>query len=217
MSSYMADEKSTPEAFTLSFWMDGAENSKLGQAAHKWFSLLGKAASWGIVSRDPLACGNAALDMLAWERGIRRYAGEPERLYRLRVKYAYANGKDAGHVNGWKRILVRLELINDESELVLIERAAGQDWDIIGIEFDDARASALQTVLELIINEYGRTCRRYRFISRIVQGVAVHVATFDEDHNTALAVWGEDITAAASMSAGVFDNDHNTTEAFTWA
>lgn len=213
----MPDEKSTPEAFTLSFWMDGAENTKLGKAAHAWFSLLGKAASWGIVSRDPLTCGQAALDMLAWERGVKRYAGEPGRLYRLRVKYAYENGKDAGGVNGWKRILKRLELIGDESELVLLERMDGQDWDVIGIEFDDSKAATLQTVLELIINEYGRTCRRYRFISRIVQGVTVRAATFDDDHYTTLATWGDDITAAVPMSAGIFDNDHNTTEAFTWA
>lgn len=213
----MPDEKSTPEVPTLSFWMAGAENTKLGKAAHAWFSLLGKAASWGIVSRDPLTCGQAALDMLAWERGIKRYAGERERLYRLRVKYAYENGKDAGGVNGWKRILIRLELIADENEIELVERMAGQDWDVVGIEFDDSTLAGLQTVLELIINEYGRTCRRYRFVSRIAQGVTVRTATFDDDHYTSLAAWNEDLTATVPISAGIFDNDHNTTEAFTWA
>jgi len=213
----MMDEESTPSPFSLSFWMDGAENAKLGQAAYKWFAQLGKAASWGIRSLDPLDCGLIALDLIAWSRGITRYAGEGERLYRLRVRYAYANGKDAGSINGWKRILKRLELIEHESDLVLRERMDGVDWDVIGIEFDDSRLSSLQTVLELIIEEYGRTCRRYRFISRIEQPVVIHAGTFDEDHVTVCAVWEEETTASLDIGAGIFDNEYTTVEAFTWA
>jgi len=88
----------------LSFWMAGAENTKLGQAAYKWFSLLGKAAAWAIDTRDPLTCGEAMLDLMAWERGVTRTPFDTERLYRLRVKHAFENGKDAGNAGGWKRI-----------------------------------------------------------------------------------------------------------------
>lgn len=213
----MTDEKSTPSPFSLSFWMDGAENTKLGNAAYRWFSLLGKAASWGVVSRDPMTCGPVALDMLAWERGIKRYEGESERLYRLRVNYAYENGRDAGGVNGWKRILKRLELLGNESDLVLRERMAGQDWDIVGIAFDDSRFAELQTVLEIIIEEYGRTCRRYRFISSIPQTVHVRTGVFDNDHYTIYAAQGDRVAASVPFGGGIFDSDHSTVEASLWA
>ena len=171
----------------LSFWMAGAENTKLGQAAHKWFSLLGKAAAWGIDTRDPLTCGEAMLDLLAWERGVTRTPFDTERLYRLRVKHAYENGKDAGSASGWKRIFERLELLPSGNEIEQNERMAGQDWDIIGLGMSDERMAELQNILErIIIEEYGRTCRRYRLVSRVKQAITVAVSTFDDDHTTVL-------------------------------
>ncbi len=203
-----------PEPFVLPFWEEGAENSKLGRAAHAWFSLLARAASWGIMSKDPMTCDETALDLLAWERNVKRYGGEPERLYRLRVNYAYENGRDAGLVSGWKRIFKRLELVKDEGGLELLERMPGQDWDIVGIVVDDSAFPDLQNVLEIIIKEYGRSCRRYRFISRITQPLAVRCGTFDDDHSTVAASPNPTVSACAALRALTFDNDHATTEAY---
>jgi len=172
---------------SLSFWMAGAESTKLGQAAYKWFSLLGKAAAWAIDTRDPLTCGEAMLDLMAWERGVTRTPFDTERLYRLRVKHAYENGRDAGSAGGWKRIFERLELLPDGNEIEQLERMPGQDWDIVGLAMTDERMTELQNILErIIIEEYGRTCRRYRLTSRVKQGITVAVSTFDDDHATIL-------------------------------
>ena len=123
------------------------------------------------------------LDLIAWQRGVTRAAGEAERLYRLRVAHAYANARDSGQIAGWKRIFKRLEL----GDIALEERKAGQDWDVIGIMMDDGSFPNYQNVLELIVADYGRTCRRYHFISRIPQRVAVRFVPFDDHHATICA------------------------------
>lgn len=177
-----------PAPLTLSFWMAGAESTKLGQAAYAWFSLLGKAAAWGVDNRDPLTCGETMLDLIAWERGVTRTPWDSDRLYRLRVHYAYENATDAGAVNGWKRIFERLELLEDRSEIEQMERIPGQDWDVVGLFMSDERMAELQNVLErIIIEEFGRTCRRYRLVSRARQTITVGVTIFDDNHTTVLA------------------------------
>lgn len=191
---------------SLPFWLSGAELSKLTSAAHTWFSKLGDAALWPATQLDARTASLEVLDLMAWQRNISRYSGEPERLYRLRVAYAYANARDAGSIAGWKRIFERLEL----GTLELEERVAGQDWDIIGVVVDDTTFPDSQNILELIINEYGRTCRRYRFISRIVHSVTVTACAFDNDHNTVLAKSHFVPVASVAVSIALFDNNHST-------
>lgn len=194
---------------SLPFWMGGEECSKLSRAAHGWFTRLGEWAALPARQLDPLTCTPTVLDLLAWQRNVTTYQGEPERLYRLRVAHAYANARDAGSVAGWGRIFQRLELGGVELE----ERVAGQDWDIIGVVVDDTAFPDQQNVLEIIVQEYGRTCRRYRFISRIPQAVRVAACTFDDDHATVCAVSNPLTLVTAGMRAAAFDNSHHTTEA----
>ncbi len=193
----------------LPFWMAGPELAKLGFAAKEWFRRLGE---WSVLparQMDPMTASLPVLRLLAHQRCITAYPGEPERLFRLRVRHAYANAKDAGLVSGWKRIFERLEL----GDMELEERQPGQDWDIVGIVADDATFPDQQNVLEIIIDEYGRTCRRYRFISRITQPVAVRCGLFDDDHCTVCAEPNPAVVAQSAILAGIFDSDHATMEA----
>lgn len=194
---------------SLPFWMGGEECSKLARAAHNWFARLGEWATLPARQLDPLTCTSTVLDLLAWQRNVTTYQGEPERLYRLRVAHAYANARDAGSVAGWGRIFQRLEL----GGVALEERVAGQDWDVIGVVVDDTAFPDHQNVLEIIVQEYGRTCRRYRFISRIPQAVRVAACAFDDDHATVCAVSTPLTMVTAGMRAAAFDNSHHTTEA----
>lgn len=198
---------------SLSFWMAGVKNTTLARAAHRWFSLLGTSVLWVAEQMDARTCPEAMLDLLAWQRAVNRYPGEPDRLYRLRVHYAYHNGVDAGSINGWHRIFARLEM----GRIALEERVTGQDWDIINLVVDDSSFPDQQNVLEIIVDEYGRTCRRYRFVSRIPQAVRVGLGLFDDDHTTVCAVQGVGICAACATGVTYFDHDHNTTEAHAWA
>lgn len=193
----------------LPFWMGGEQASKLAAAAQVWFSRLGEVATWPARQLDPFTATLAVLDLMAWQRNITRYPGEPERLYRLRVAHAYANACDAGSVAGWKRIFRRLEL----GDVGLEERVPGQPWDVIGVVVDDASFPDRQNVLEIIVDEYGRTCRRYRFISRITKAVRVTACAFDDDHLTVSACSAAIPGVRLPVRAATFDNEHHTTEA----
>lgn len=195
--------------FSLSFWMNGAESTKLGKAAHAWFSMLGKAAAWSLDNRDPMTCDERTLNLLAWERCVRRYPGEPERLYRLRVTHAYANARDSGQTAGWGRIFERLEL----GGLSLAERVPGQDWDRVGIIADDSQFPDQQNVLEIIIEDYGRTCRRYYFDSRIPIPALAHVGRFSWHQETVEAAMSTRAIADAGARLAVFDHHAATLEA----
>lgn len=166
----------------LSFWMDGEQARTLCRTARNFWQILADAAIWPARQNNPLECSLDVLGLIAWQRCVTRYHGESERLFRLRVTHAYANAVDAGQTKGWSRIFRRLEL----GELELLERVPGQDWDRVGIVLSDERMAALQDVLEVIIQEYGRTCRRYYLLSRVVVPVVVHVCTFDDTHETVL-------------------------------
>lgn len=116
---------------------------------------------------DPLTCSKELLDLLAWERDIKRFKGEPLDLFRKRVKYAFVNAQDAGEVAGFKRIFERLGIGNCE----IHERVEGADWDVIVVEVSDSAFTSNQALMQTLIQHYGRTCRRYRF--QVVYPVSV--------------------------------------------
>lgn len=112
-----------------------------------------------LTQQDPLTCSEAMLALIAWERDIRRFKGEPLDLFRKRVKYAFINAQDSGEVAGFKRIFERLGI----GWCALHERQDGAPWDVITIEVADSALAANQQLMETLIQHYGRTCRRYRF------------------------------------------------------
>ena len=171
--------------FSLTFWMNGAESTKLGKAAHAWFSMLGKAAAWSLNNRDPMTCDERTLSLLAWERCVRRYPGEPERLYRLRVTHAYANARDSGQTAGWGRIFERLEL----GGLSLAERVPGQDWDRVGIiaEATENGDGKIYTITNDTANAAGM--RQGRF-----------TGNFKVDEDEKLRMWSISFTLAEHVS-----------------
>lgn len=199
----MSTELETPK---LPFWMEGTQTKALASAARSWFGKLASGATLPARQLDPLTCTGTVLDLIAWQRGVIRYRGEPERSYRLRVAHAYVNARDAGSVEGWRRIFQRLEVGN----LDLHERMEGQDWDVVGIVLDDAALAAHQRLVEIIIEEYGRTCRRYRLVSRLHEGVSVRLGSFDHDHMTVCAAMPP---LAIGLRLAAFDDNHSTVEA----
>ncbi|MFM1649100.1 phage tail protein [Aeromonas salmonicida] len=112
-----------------------------------------------LTQQDPMTCSEAMLTLIAWERDITRFKGEPLDLFRKRVKYAFINAKDSGEVAGFKRIFERLGIGWCE----LHERQEATPWDVITIEVVDSALAANQQLMETLIQHYGRTCRRYRF------------------------------------------------------
>lgn len=158
----------------LPYWFSGGEVSKLANAAGRWFAKLQEWAFWPARQMDARTCSPAVLDLLAYQRGIDRFPGEPLELYRLRVHYAYANAVDAGEVSGFARIMNRLGVGYMEQE----ERMPGVDWDIIDLCLSDSQLSRNQALLKVLLQDYGRTCRRYRWSILSPQPVAVRAHGF---------------------------------------
>ncbi len=178
----MAHEQTTPD-ITLPFWMAGPELTKLARAAQTWFSLLMGWAIWPAQQMDPETCTELVLNLIAWQRDITRFEGEPLALYRLRVKYAYANATDAGSVAGFKRIFQRLGVGYLETE----ERMPGRDWDIIALYLSDSQLGDNQDLLQVLIQHYGRTCRRYEWTIISPLPITMRIETFDNDSQTICA------------------------------
>lgn len=205
----MHDDQSRVPDPHLSFWMNGEEARKLCRGARTFWQRIADAAIWPAQQLNPLECALPILDIIAWQRCIARYPGEPERLYRLRVTHAYANAVDAGQTAGWGRIFKRLEL----GDVVLEERVLGQDWDRVGIVCDDSQFPDQQNVLEIIIEDYGRTCRRYYFVSRVPLPLWGHAGQFEEHHETLEAARSERYDAPLSMGLFTFEHNAETVEA----
>ena len=153
-------------AMSLPWWMDGKTITE--QLSEPWYLAQGLAGFWGQVRSwllyplkqvDPLTCSEAVLQLLAWDRDISRFAGEPLDMFRKRVAFAYKNAVDAGGEAGFYNIFQRLGM----SITNLEERSPGIDWDVITITMEDDTASENQTLTATLIQHYGRTCRRYYF------------------------------------------------------
>ena len=140
----------------LPFWLGGPEIKKLALGAENFWARFQSAYKLSLERHDLDHCDLEIVDLVAVERGVERFAGEREALYRSRVRDAYLNALDAGSTSGFYRIFQRLGI----DVLSINERIPGQDWDIIQIELDDTFNE--QSLLNVIVRSYGMTCRRYQ-------------------------------------------------------
>lgn len=167
----------------LPFWLAGTELTKLKDAAQAWWAKVTEWLRWPLLQMDAETCHLTVLDLLAWQRDITRFKDEPERLYRLRVKFAFINAVDAGSTAGLKRILRRLGVGYVEID----ERLAGRDWDVVLLRLSDSQLSENPELLRVLIQQYGRTCRRYDFVSITPVSLRIAAAQFNDDQQTLVA------------------------------
>ncbi|WP_047679906.1 MULTISPECIES: phage tail protein [Xenorhabdus] len=143
----------------LPSWMDKGEPAKLLNAARAFWMQVYDWLTWPLAQLDAETCSEALLSVLAYQRDIQRFNGEPLPLFRKRVKYAFINAKDAGSIAGFIAIFERLGV----GYVELLERQPDIDWDVIILRLSDSQIAANPDLLMNIISQYGRTCRRYRF------------------------------------------------------
>ncbi|MHC6223478.1 phage tail protein [Pseudomonas sp. X10] len=171
----------------LPFWLEGVELSKLRDAAQAWWNRVETWMNWPLLQLDAETCHLTVLDLLAWQRDIQRFQGEPESLYRKRVKYAFINAVDAGSSAGTVRIFQRLGVGYVEIE----ERFDSVDWDVVRLYLTDGQLSANPVLLRVLMQQYGRTCRRYEFATITPVTLGIRVAHFHDDQETLHAAWDE--------------------------
>ncbi|MCZ4324579.1 phage tail protein [Pseudomonas anguilliseptica] len=167
----------------LPFWLDGPELAKLKAAAQAWWTKVEGWLRWPLLQMDADTCHLTILDLMAWQRDITRFKGEPEALYRLRVKYAFINAVDAGSTAGMKRILQRLGVGYVEIE----ERHPDRDWDVVLLQLSNTQLAENPELLRVLIQQYGRTCRRYDFVTLTPVSLRVVAVDFNDDQQTLVA------------------------------
>lgn len=167
----------------LPFWLSAGELAKLKAAAQAWWEAVESWMQWPLQQMDPEQCHLTILDLLAWQRDITRFRGEPENLYRQRVKFAFINSVDAGSTAGLMRILHRLGVGYVEIE----ERLPDRDWDVVLLKLSDSQISDNPELLRVIVQQYGRTCRRYDFVTITPVTLLVAMVDFNDDQQTLIA------------------------------
>lgn len=156
----------------FSFWMQAGNMLAMVRTLNRWYRYVCDVALWPVQQFDIDTAALFVVDMLAWERDVQRFNQEPEWLYRQRVKFAYINARDAGTVAGFRRIWERMGLGYMELE----ERLDGRDWDIVRLTVTESTLVEQPELLNIIIEKYGRTCRRYEWTTIVNTGVNIRTA-----------------------------------------
>ena len=170
-------------SISLRFWESAGELSKIAAIHEKWWNKVQSWIDWLPKQIDVESAPLQIVNLIAYQRDIERFSNEPEELYRKRVKYAFLNAKDAGSVVGFYNIWKRLEL----GVLEQNERLEGQDWDIIELVVNEKILSQYQYLLGMIIEKYGRTCRRYVLATNLTQPAGVRSFAFSYVTDNTLA------------------------------
>ncbi|MFB4436875.1 hypothetical protein ACE3LN_24540, partial [Enterobacter hormaechei subsp. steigerwaltii] len=122
-------------SMSLPSWMNKGEPLALLRTARTYWAEVYSWITWPLRQFDPLTCTEPVLNLIAYDRDISRFSGEPLSLYRKRVAYAFINARDAGSVEGFINIFSRLGI----GYVELVERQPDIDWDVIMVRVTDSQ------------------------------------------------------------------------------
>jgi len=162
----------------LRFWQAAGDLLALAALGDTWWDQVQAWLAEVLPQIDPDTADIRMVALLGWQRHVTRFASESDALFRLRVKYALPNARDAGSLAGFAAIFGRLNLGAVEQQ----ERVDPVDWDVITLTVSEDVFLENQPLLDAIIRQYGRTCRRYTYATQ--QNLVVTLRTFDFDHCT---------------------------------
>lgn len=183
----------------LPSWMNQGEPNKLLKTARRFWAEVYGWITWPLNQFDPLTCTPALLNLLAYDRDITRFDGEPLSLFRKRVAFAFVNARDAGSVEGFINIFERLGI----GYVELWERQPGIDWDVILVRVTDSQIADNTQLLIQIIRQYGRTCRRYQFEVITSEKMAIRAGWDQGEYVVYPASLAGTETRSATFSAGL--------------
>ncbi|WP_249437018.1 hypothetical protein [Escherichia coli] len=138
----------------LPSWMNKGEPGKLLNTARRFWAEVYGWVTWPMNQFDPLTCTPALLNLLAYDRDITRFDGEPLTLFRKRVAFAFVNARDAGSVEGFINIFERLGI----GYVELLERQPDIDWDVILVRVTDSQIADNTQLLIQILAELAQQC-----------------------------------------------------------
>lgn len=169
----------------LPIWLKGQNANALAKVAQSYWQEIESYLFWWLEQQHSENAQTAILDLLAWERSVNRLPGETLEIYGLRVKHAFANATDAGSNIGMEQIFKRLGF----GFIQVNERVPGFDWDMVEIAMLEDEFSGKEQLVNEIIEQYGRTCRRY-YLSAM--------ATVNTNDATGLVEYDQEVTGWAN-------------------
>lgn len=194
------NEPIQPEVI-IPWWQDGESISNeikephfLSKGVTQFFALLKSWLLFPLQQTDALTCSDSLLNLLAWERDIIRFEAEPLSLFRKRVKFAAINAKDSGSVAGFKAIFDRLGV-----GIIAFKERESEDWDICTIELTDGALSESSALVQTLIEQYGRACRRYRFEVTYPAVLSILSGEFSHAFGISVATTTVDITIPITL------------------
>ena len=145
-------------AITFKHWMAQGELAKFARAMTAYWRHVQDSLELPLRRFDPLTAPFELVKLVAWERDVELLDKEYENIFRLRVANAFSFAKNSGDVKGFTSMLKTLGV----NFAVLHERQPEIDFDIIKIEIGSSDLSNNAYLINSVIRQYGRTCRRYR-------------------------------------------------------
>ncbi|TPA94374.1 phage tail protein [Vibrio parahaemolyticus] len=164
----------------LRYWMGRGELAKFARAMRNYWGHVKAAFEMPLQQHDPLTAPMALVNILAWQREIERLGQEPEELFRIRVAHAYGFARDAGSIAGWEDMFAKLGYPHIGQD----ERLANVPWDVISLKIRDGDLTNVPKLLDTVIRQYGRTCRRYQYTSYVEMPLAVRSNAVDAQYST---------------------------------
>lgn len=169
----------------MPYWLarPASELDKLRQAAVIYWQRVADMMAWPAKQLDPMTAELELVNLLAWERDITQIPNETELMYRTRVKYALPFAKGAGSKSGWLDMFEKLGM----PWITLDERISKVDWDVVSLQLLDADLGERQNLISALCRQYGRTTRRYEYVTIAKQTVAAPPKNFDGDGEFTIA------------------------------
>lgn len=160
--------------------MGRGELAKFARAMRNYWEHVRAAFEIPLQQHDPLTAPIALVNILAWQREIERLGQEPEALFRIRVAHAYGFARDAGTIAGWEDMFEKLGYPHIGQD----ERLANVDWDVISLKIRDGDLTNVPKLLDTVIRQYGRTCRRYQYTSYVEMPLAARSKNVEAQYAT---------------------------------
>lgn len=170
--------------FKLPFWMGRGELAILAKALHGYWLRVKDVMELPLKQLDPMTAPITIVDLLAWQRDVKKLAKEPEHTYRVRVTYAYQFASGAGSIVGWHEMFDKLGY----PHISLDERIAQADWDVISLKIRDGDLNEVPGLLDEVTRQYGRTCRRYQYTTYLEMPIMANPQLIDGEQEIAVAV-----------------------------
>ncbi len=163
----------------LRYWMGRGELAKFARAMRNYWAHVKAAFEMPLQQHDPLTAPIALVNILAWQRGVEKLGQEPEYLFRIRVAHAYGFSRDAGSVSGWEEMFEKLGYPHIAQD----ERLVNVDWDVISLKIRDGDLTKVPKLLETVVRQYGRTCRRYQYTSYVEVPLAARSKSIEAQYS----------------------------------